>query len=694
MPCELPLLSCSCPPAPSSLARVILSDRPPHCNFLSHLISFSSSDGNNSDADGALADADLSTPFSPSFAVRESKGSTVTEPYIHNANNSDDFLDLFGDGDNMAGLGSPYIKDEPDDHLFGSPDPHHYMGGPPQRFGVHGQQPMTMFGQSHGSDGSIDPSELTMHGGSLSTQGGTFTSSYSNFGPQQPLSFNLGSSGIPDDELLALGNLDETHGQRGQDDFFAQSHNVHDGQGLQQQHHHHQGSSHHPPQLVMSPQGPVGQVYSPSSDGAPGHSPFSPHPPQYEQFRQLPSNQQHYGASMKSPSAYRPSPRVLPPGSHTGSFDAHHMHATARARAQYELERKGSQSRSPLTPKTPGVGLGGLTLGTPESGSFPSRSIHAPHLAQHRHHRNLSNQWEGNSDSIQSYVDSPLSSPGQTPHHLQISDVLQSGKPASLPAKVENGGQAGQAPAFRSQEDKRRKRRESHNLVERRRRDNINERIQELSHLVPQHRLEDEKVRKHLMNNSPLSPGLGSSGISPPQATSLLAGGSGRRAAGGITTGIPVEDKDKGPNKGDILNGSVSWTRDLMWALHVKIQQESELADYIASLGGTFPFEPTEEEKRMRTELLDAMERNDASSFSYSRAPGSGLRVPKHTNIAGERLNQSTMSPQSLSPVNLSGGSRNSSVGHGQGQYSSGGSNGNRGNMDFKEEDEYGMDMT
>ncbi|RKP11931.1 helix-loop-helix DNA-binding domain-containing protein, partial [Piptocephalis cylindrospora] len=33
--------------------------------------------------------------------------------------------------------------------------------------------------------------------------------------------------------------------------------------------------------------------------------------------------------------------------------------------------------------------------------------------------------------------------------------------------------------------DKRRKRRESHNAVERRRRDNINEKIQELSHLVP-----------------------------------------------------------------------------------------------------------------------------------------------------------------------------------------------------------------
>jgi hypothetical protein len=232
-------------------------------------------------------------------------------------------------------------------------------------------------------------------------------------------------------------------------------------------------------------------------------------------------------------------------------------------------------------------------------------------------------------------------------------------------------------------------------MVERRRRDNINERIQELSHLVPQHRLEDERVRKHLLNNSPLSPALGPTGMSPPQATSLLAGGIGRRAAGSLSTGIPVEDKDKGPNKGDILNGSVSWTRDLMWALHAKFQQESELADYITSLGGTWPFEQTEEEKRMRTELLDAMEKNDASTFTYSRAPGSGLRVPKHTNVAGDPLNASGLSPTSLSPANVSGGSRNVSVGQGHNAFMSGQSSGGSGqnSVGFKEEDEYRMEM-
>ena len=72
-------------------------------------------------------------------------------------------------------------------------------------------------------------------------------------------------------------------------------------------------------------------------------------------------------------------------------------------------------------------------------------------------------------------------------------------KHSSMPAKVENGTLP--PPGFQSQEAKKKRRRESHNAVERRRRDNINERIGDLSRLVPQHRLEDEKVRKHINNN-------------------------------------------------------------------------------------------------------------------------------------------------------------------------------------------------
>ena len=68
-----------------------------------------------------------------------------------------------------------------------------------------------------------------------------------------------------------------------------------------------------------------------------------------------------------------------------------------------------------------------------------------------------------------------------------------------------------------------------------------------------------------------------------------------------------MDDKDKGPNKGDILQGAVGWTRDLMWMLHLKIQQQEELVNTIQELGGHVPFEMTEDEKRMQTELMEVM---------------------------------------------------------------------------------------
>lgn len=84
----------------------------------------------------------------------------------------------------------------------------------------------------------------------------------------------------------------------------------------------------------------------------------------------------------------------------------------------------------------------------------------------------------------------------------------------------------------------------------------------------------------------------------------------------------------------------MGWTRDLMWMLHLKLQRQKDLADSIAGLGGTFPFEETEDEKRMHTELMDTM-LNDGANFHYSRALGSGLRVPKHTDIKGNAISNS-----------------------------------------------------
>ncbi|KAI4941516.1 hypothetical protein J4E91_010691 [Alternaria rosae] len=457
----------------------------------------------------------------------------------------------------------------------------------------------------HENANGINPSELNMSG---SMMGNHFAGN----------SYMQGGAGIADDELAeSLGTFEQQPGFNG---GFAQ-----EQVGQQDYYHSHTNNPN------------MNQVYSNTPDDLPIHSPFN-HPGNFDfnQYQSVPQRMNFPGS--------------MPSGS---------------MRQRITMSRTASDSRAPMSPKTPAIA--GLHLGTPDSGNFTQPIM----TNMHRHQKSVSGQWDGTPGSAHSWIDSPTASPHQgTMHHQQITDVLHSGKHNSLPAKVDIGQNA---------DAKKRRRRESHNLVERRRRDNINERIHDLSRLVPQHRLEDEKIRKHINNNGPLSPTMGATGMSPPQATSLLAGGNGRRAAGNITQGLPIEEKDKGPNKGDILNGAVSWTRDLMWMLSKKLQECDELAARLQqATGEEWVTEQTEDEKRMKTEILEALEKNGSGTFRYSRGPGSGLRVPKHTNLAGEPI--SGASPQSLSPGMQSTGSGS---GSNQQQYWS----------SLKEEDEYGMDM-
>ena len=543
----------------------------------------------------------------------------------------DDGLDdFFTSGMAHTGNSSPFIKDEPDDYSFLS---NNYPSGMSVNPNF-----------NDGFSGNVDPSVLGMQNGNFSQY---------SIGSQQNMSnsFHMGNSGIHDDELLDLDLNDNTQSnfQHGQNGFAGQN-------GMQNM---------YPNQSNAQTQN--NQNYSHTADAQPS---FNQPNFQYN-FNQMQPQQI---------SQMRSNPLAM----QGQSLDTGFMNA-ARAR-QYMapgMDRQGSDSRSPMTPRTPGISA--LHLSTPESGSLGSRPIKG-NSGDSRRRRPQSGQWDTTTASLPSAIDSPIGSPAHLSNHPQISDVLKSGKHASLPTKVDPSHPM---PGYQTQEAKRRRRRESHNQVERRRRDNINEKIHELSELVPTHRLDDEKIRKHLMNSSPLSPTLAATGISPPQATSLLAGG-GRRAAGSISMGIPPEEKDKGPNKGDILNGAVSWTRDLMWALQTKYQQESELAEYIGSLGGQYPFQQSEDEKRMRTELMHAiehaMEENKTTPFSYSRGPGTGLRVPLHTNAAGEPLDPSQTgihSPQSLSPSNQTGGELSDSVQ--QQQFWN--------QQTFKEEDEYNMEM-
>jgi hypothetical protein len=517
---------------------------------------------------------------------------------------SDDVLDA--DIFDMTGTGSPqpYIKEEVDDINFNSNQFMSHNG-----FNMNQQYGHPQFSPTHDNHaGSINPSDLNNMNGSLSMN--------NQFG--SGASYIQGAANIADDELAdSLGNFDQPSG------FGAF------GQENMNQHDMYRASSNNPN---------VNHMYSNTPDDLPIHSPFV-HPSNFD-FNQYQSGPPRMGFA--------------------GSVPAGSM------RQRIVMSRTGSDSRTPMSPKTPA--MSSLHLGTPDSGNFATQPIMTN---MHRHQKSVSGQWDGTPGSAHSWIDSPTQSPHTAAmHHQQISEVIHSGKHASLPAKVDIG---------QTQDAKKRRRRESHNLVERRRRDNINERIHDLSRLVPSHRLEDEKIRKHINQNGPMSPTM-SSGMSPPQATSLLAGGSGRRAAGAITQGLPIEEKDKGPNKGDILNGAVSWTRDLMWMLYKKIQECDEMAARLQeNTGEEWSSELTEDEKRMKTEIIDAIEKNGTGTFRYSRGPGSGLRVPKHTNLAGEPLNG--LSPQSLSPGMQSTGSGSGS----NQQYWS--------NQSLKEEDEYGMDM-
>jgi hypothetical protein len=533
---------------------------------------------------------------------------------------------------------APFIKSEPDE--FGN-NPNRYV-----QANSYGQQ--TFSNPFHHQDSaSIDPSALSM-------PNSTFNQTGFGSGPQNiSSSFSTGNAGLTEDDLLfeLSGGLDSMN------DFLPQ----------QQQQLNNQTRV---PGSVPVNQQQMSHVYSSTPEGPPIQSPYLGQP-DYSHFRNLNSLPSHM-SPLQNPSYM------------------------AMKRPSVQTQRKSSDQRSPMTPRT--AAMANLQIGTPESGSLANgRPVRTPSV-QHRHQKTMSAQYDSTPGSFGSYIDSPLSSPSNALQHPTIVETMSAH--GSLPSKIENGhGTTSQE----SQEAKKRRRRASHNAVERRRRDNINERIQDLSHLVPQHRLDDDKVKKQLANAGPLSPTIGATGMSPPNAnntaTSLLAGANGRRAAstvGNITIGLPVEEREKGPNKGDILNGAVSWTRDLMWALHQKYVQEDELANYITGLGGQWPFQVTDDEKRMRSEVLDAIEKNGVDTFSYTRTDGSGFRVPKYTTLTGDRLptNQNSLSPQSnfeLSPGFHSGGSGTNSGSNGPGQTQYWHSAGH-GGISFKEEDEF-MEM-
>ncbi|KXX79096.1 Microphthalmia-associated transcription factor [Madurella mycetomatis] len=519
----------------------------------------------------------------------------------------------------------------------------------------------------HGG-GAIDPNDLAVPGHFQTSVPPNYNSGNA---------FSSGSALFGDDELLE-GLNSPTEPQAGMQNHGQDFGTMNDismsyPQGIYGSHHGLPIDQHHV------------NGFSSTPDGDPIQSPFVHN---FGQYRQI-QHPQSFGGSLQSPLSYAGSP--LANSDLNDNQDPNFLGTKARAaRMTHAVQRKPSGSRGPLTPKA--VTMSGMSMPSePTFGSQPIRTTGAHHEKSH------SGQWIQTPGSLSSFPGSGFSSPLQANlQNNQINDIILKGG-ASMPAKL-----GATSAAASSQEARRKRRRESHNLVERRRRDNINERIQDLSKLVPAHRLEDEKIRKAIQNGTPLSPTL--AGVSTPsQATSALAGPGARRAAGGtagnITTGLPIEEKDKGPNKGDILNGAVSWTRDLMWMLHLKIQQQEELINALYERGGQLPFELTDDERRMQTELMEAMARNDDATgrpktFTYSRTAGSGLRVPHHTDYKGEPLNGNGHTTAdhraSVSPgEGIDGGHDMLDSGDFL-DYDDDGS----GEVNFKEEDEYGMDLT
>lgn len=509
------------------------------------------------------------------------------------------------------------------------------------------------------SNGSIDPNDLAM-GNSYSP--GFGSNGFNNNSGNS--AFASGNAVFGDDELLdGLASPGESTGMQNHGQDY-QGMNMGFSQSQYPSHRNNSGLQIDPAQM---------NGYSHTPDGDPIQSPFNAS--FNAQFRQLQTNS--LGTSLQSPMSYSGSPLAGGDMNVEGA-DPNYLNAKARARMSQQIQRKSSNTRSPMTPK-----LHGMSLGSQDSAGFGN-----PNFRSTSHDKSPSGQWGNPQSSIPASYNSGFSSPMQ-PGMVPMNEVMMKGG-TSMPAKlgVQSGG-------VTSQDIKRKRRRESHNLVERRRRDNINERIQDLSKLVPTHRLEDEKIRKLIQNGTPLSPTLAGM-ASPSQATSGLAGPGARRAAGsttgGITTGLPIEDKDKGPNKGDILNGAVSWTRDLMWMLQLKLQQQEELMNQLVELGGHFPFEFTEDERRMQSELLEAMSKVDSDTLSYSRTAGSGLRVPEHTDYKGDPVNGVsgggldtmgiTPEPNGTADLNDPNNFLYDVDDHS-----------GRASLDFKEEDEFDLDM-
>jgi hypothetical protein len=128
-----------------------------------------------------------------------------------------------------------------------------------------------------------------------------------------------------------------------------------------------------------------------------------------------------------------------------------------------------------------------------------------------------------------------------------------------------------------------------------------------------------------------------------------------------------------------------------MWYMHQKLTQEEQLKQILQSVGKEWPFQVTEEENRMRSEICEVLNKHASQGgfTGYSRASGSGLRVPGFTNVAGDSIGNGdglgTLPPISPGFQTVGNGLGNGMANNGAQFWSP--------SNDLKEEDEYDMDL-
>lgn len=220
--------------------------------------------------------------------------------------------------------------------------------------------------------------------------------------------------------------------------------------------------------------------------------------------------------------------------------------------------------------------------------------------------------------------------------------------------------------------EKRRRRRESHNAVERRRRDNINEKISELATLIPECMLEGGNVAPS-NNGGSVSPSMEShpsflDGADPLLPVSLSAmkkddigRDDGDQAPSTPTSGLHGESGIVKANKGMILRKSVEYIRSVFYTLFLAWKFLIVAHRYLQQLvtaQGARNRELEQELKAYRSGGAPTSTSSPASSGPSILALGTGdssstltlnaNAANTHTNINGKRRQNSTRSIKSI----------------------------------------------